>query len=205
MFFAAMSSVLGGYLNVKPTGINDATCDDVRDSLTPSKALDNIGWAVSSVVRASRLHREGRAFKSHIAHHSVLFLLFRMACGDVVQPARTLPCHGRGRGFEPRRPRHSFRKPYDLELLRRAHIVRPVVCRIMHLDVRKPLGVKYQSLIESIAAAKRMRYTAYSGFRICIPIPIFMRRLHDTNHWFQSLIFFSRSANESANCAIDAA
>ena len=30
--------------------------------------------------------------------------------GDVVQLVRTLPCHGRGRGFESRRPRHSFQK-----------------------------------------------------------------------------------------------
>src|ERR1022692_283125 len=28
--------------------------------------------------------------------------------GDVVQLVRTLPCHGRGREFESRRPRHSF-------------------------------------------------------------------------------------------------
>ena len=28
--------------------------------------------------------------------------------GDVAQLVRALPCHGRGRGFEPRRPRHSF-------------------------------------------------------------------------------------------------
>jgi hypothetical protein len=28
--------------------------------------------------------------------------------GDVVQSVRTLPCHGRGREFESRRPRHSF-------------------------------------------------------------------------------------------------
>ncbi len=28
--------------------------------------------------------------------------------GDVVQLVRTLPCHGRGRGFESRRPRHSL-------------------------------------------------------------------------------------------------
>jgi hypothetical protein len=31
-----------------------------------------------------------------------------IASGDVVQLVRTLPCHGRGRGFESRRPRHSF-------------------------------------------------------------------------------------------------
>jgi hypothetical protein len=30
------------------------------------------------------------------------------ASGDVVQLVRMLPCHGRGRGFEPRRPRHTF-------------------------------------------------------------------------------------------------
>src|SRR6185437_765256 len=29
-------------------------------------------------------------------------------CGDVVQLVRTLPCHGRGREFESRRPRHTF-------------------------------------------------------------------------------------------------
>ena len=28
--------------------------------------------------------------------------------GDVAQLVRALPCHGRGRGFEPRRPRHRF-------------------------------------------------------------------------------------------------
>ena len=30
------------------------------------------------------------------------------SCGDVAQLVRALPCHGRGRGFEPRRPRHTF-------------------------------------------------------------------------------------------------
>jgi hypothetical protein len=30
--------------------------------------------------------------------------------GDVAQLVRALPCHGRGRGFEPRRPRHHSRR-----------------------------------------------------------------------------------------------
>ena len=30
-----------------------------------------------------------------------------MQSGDVAQLVRALPCHGRGRGFEPRRPRHD--------------------------------------------------------------------------------------------------
>ena len=32
--------------------------------------------------------------------------------GDVAQLVRALPCHGRGRGFEPRRPRHTFQRTY---------------------------------------------------------------------------------------------
>ena len=34
--------------------------------------------------------------------------------GDVAQLVRALPCHGRGRGFEPRRPRHTFQKTYGI-------------------------------------------------------------------------------------------
>ena len=36
--------------------------------------------------------------------------------GDVVQLVRTLPCHGRGREFESRRPRHSFACAIPLEI-----------------------------------------------------------------------------------------
>jgi hypothetical protein len=32
--------------------------------------------------------------------------------GDVVQLVRTLPCHGRGREFESRRPRQLFQQLY---------------------------------------------------------------------------------------------
>ncbi len=39
-----------------------------------------------------------------------IFLRAKMHLGDVAQLVRALPCHGRGRGFEPRRPRHSFQK-----------------------------------------------------------------------------------------------
>src|SRR6202453_453724 len=35
-----------------------------------------------------------------------------MQLGDVAQLVRALPCHGRGRGFEPRRPRHTFQRTY---------------------------------------------------------------------------------------------
>ena len=37
-----------------------------------------------------------------------------MQSGDVAQLVRALPCHGRGRGFEPRRPRHTFQKTYGI-------------------------------------------------------------------------------------------
>ena len=36
---------------------------------------------------------------------------FPEKAGDVVQLVRTLPCHGRGREFESRRPRHSLEWP----------------------------------------------------------------------------------------------
>src|ERR1700676_370599 len=60
--------------------------------------------AVSSAVRAFGLHPKGHPFKSDTAHHSCVTPF----SGDVVQLVRTLPCHGRGREFESRRPRHSF-------------------------------------------------------------------------------------------------
>jgi hypothetical protein len=60
--------------------------------------------ALSSAVRAFGLHPKGRPFKSDSAHHCDASLF----SGDVVQLVRTLPCHGRGREFESRRPRHFF-------------------------------------------------------------------------------------------------
>jgi hypothetical protein len=38
--------------------------------------------------------------------------------GDVVQLVRTLPCHGRGREFESRRPRQLFQTTYKFHLKR---------------------------------------------------------------------------------------
>ena len=40
----------------------------------------------------------------------------RKEAGDVAQLVRALPCHGRGRGFEPRRPRHKSSRNKDLRL-----------------------------------------------------------------------------------------
>jgi hypothetical protein len=62
--------------------------------------------ALSSAVRAFGLHPKGRPFKSDSAHHPCATPF----SGDVVQLVRTLPCHGRGREFESRRPRHSFQR-----------------------------------------------------------------------------------------------
>ena len=79
-------------------------------------------WAVSSAVRASRLHREGPRFKPVTAHHPSAK---GITAGDVVQLVRTLPCHGRGRGFESRRPRHSLENshhPRDARSARRLRV-----------------------------------------------------------------------------------
>src|SRR5260370_40910400 len=75
-------------------------------ALTLLAASCTMNWvrALSSAVRAFGLHPKGRPFKSDSAHHCDASPF----SGDVVQLVRTLPCHGRGREFESRRPRHSF-------------------------------------------------------------------------------------------------
>jgi hypothetical protein len=42
--------------------------------------------------------------------YRILLKGYTLHAGDVVQLVRTLPCHGRGRGFESRRPRHILKQ-----------------------------------------------------------------------------------------------
>ena len=57
-------------------------------------------WAVSSVGRASRLHRGGQRFESFTAHQKNL--------GGVAQLVRAIACHAIGRGFESLHSRHQI-------------------------------------------------------------------------------------------------
>ena len=52
------------------------------------------------------MHREANDADNPSDTASAPILLSRTS-GDVAQLVRALPCHGRGRGFEPRRPRHK--------------------------------------------------------------------------------------------------
>ena len=54
---------------------------------------------------AQRLERPVYTRKVECSNHSLPTI---NQSGDVVQLVRTLPCHGRGREFESRRPRHFF-------------------------------------------------------------------------------------------------
>jgi hypothetical protein len=54
---------------------------------------------------AQRLERPVYTRKVACSNHALPTSIQR---GDVVQLVRTLPCHGRGREFESRRPRHFF-------------------------------------------------------------------------------------------------
>ena len=56
-------------------------------------------WAVSSVGRASRLHRGGQRFESFTAHQNY---------GGVAQLVRAIACHAIGRGFESLHSRHQI-------------------------------------------------------------------------------------------------
>jgi hypothetical protein len=55
--------------------------------------------AVSSVGRASRLHRGGQRFESFTAHQNI-------KSGGVAQLVRAIACHAIGRGFESLHSRH---------------------------------------------------------------------------------------------------
>ena len=56
---------------------------------------------VSSVGRASRLHRGGQRFESFTTHQN-------NKSGGVAQLVRAIACHAIGRGFESLHSRHFF-------------------------------------------------------------------------------------------------
>ena len=80
-------------------GTDDPGCEPpkgVRRSILPVEAV--------SVRFGGNFPRETATNGCRMLH----LLCSTARSGDVAQLVRALPCHGRGRGFEPRRPRHSF-------------------------------------------------------------------------------------------------
>src|SRR5258708_29787327 len=67
------------------------------------------GNRLDSVEKMEAGERIDSSERQQILRHSVCR---RKESGDVAQLVRALPCHGRGRGFEPRRPRHTFQMTY---------------------------------------------------------------------------------------------
>ena len=66
------------------------------------------GTEMSPKQRNGRKERRLRSRLFYLTYPSC----FEDNLGDVAQLVRALPCHGRGRGFEPRRPRHTFQMTY---------------------------------------------------------------------------------------------
>ncbi len=62
-------------------------------------------WSISSVGRALPLQGRCHKFESCIDHHLII-LYYYIYCAVVVQLVRMSPCHGEGREFESRQPRH---------------------------------------------------------------------------------------------------
>src|SRR5579863_9565728 len=84
----------------------------------PQHRWQSFVLSMQSITRGNRLDSVGKVEagekidSSERQHFLRLGLSRRKESGDVAQLFRALPCHGRGRGFEPRRPRHTFQNTY---------------------------------------------------------------------------------------------
>ena len=93
------------------------------------------GW-LAQLVRAPALQAGGRRFESCTTHQ----IGVRSQTGDVVQLVRTLPCHGRGRGFESRRPRQFF----------------SMTCRLSPFESGRKLGATASAVVPGSKCTERM-------------------------------------------------
>ena len=103
--------------------------------------------AVSSAVRASGLHPEGRVFKSRTAHQTSAF------AGDVVQLVRTLLCH-----------RHNDVSDLQISNLLQATSVRPVTVSAISLHFRR-LVVRFLEVPEVFLLRDRSASRMANSFR----------------------------------------
>ncbi len=75
-----------------------------------ARASDTLDYVAEAKVQlAFPLKRRLAAWSNefHLRTIRSMQQVFQIHSGDVAQLVRALPCHGRGRGFEPRRPRHK--------------------------------------------------------------------------------------------------
>src|SRR6266704_1650162 len=81
-----------------------------RSALPPAGRLSPNASSRSNTSTSPGGYDVSRLFHRRARVDALRCFLYDESVGRLAQLVRALPCHGRGRGFESRRPRHSFQR-----------------------------------------------------------------------------------------------